>query len=59
MVPEDELMAKALAAVVLARKSMGLLHGLPFVVKDLIETKGYVQRTVRPCGKILFQHRIH
>ena len=42
MVPEDELMAKALAADELLAKGnpIGPMHGLPFVVKDLIETKG-------------------
>ena len=42
MVPEDELMAKALAADELMAKGnpIGPMHGLPFVVKDLIETKG-------------------
>jgi amidase len=42
MVPEDQLMKEALAAdeSIAAGKSAGPLHGLPFVVKDLAETKG-------------------
>ena len=41
-VPEDELMAQALAAdESLAKgKLMGTLHGIPIAVKDLAETKG-------------------
>src|SRR6187402_57139 len=42
MVPEDQLMAQALAADELLAKGnlTGPLHGLPIAVKDLIETKG-------------------
>jgi amidase len=42
LVPEDQLMAQALAAdETLARGNLtGPLHGMPFAVKDLIETKG-------------------
>lgn len=41
LVPEDELMAQALAADESLAKgnSTGVLHGLPMAVKDLIETK--------------------
>jgi len=41
-VPEDELMAQALAADELLAKGKltGSLHGLPIAVKDLTETKG-------------------
>jgi amidase len=42
MVPEDQLMAQALAAdeALAKRKWLGPLHGLPFGVKDLNETAG-------------------
>ena len=42
MVPEDQLMAEALAADESLAKGnlMGPLHGLPIAVKDLMETKG-------------------
>ncbi len=42
LVPEDQLMAQALAAddVLAKGKSTGSLHGLPIAVKDLRETKG-------------------
>jgi amidase len=41
-VPEDELMAQALAAdeSLMKRKLTGPLHGLPIAVKDLTETRG-------------------
>ncbi|WP_073133317.1 amidase [Chryseolinea serpens] len=41
-VPEDQLMAQALAADELIAKgnTTGALHGLPIAVKDLVETKG-------------------
>jgi amidase len=41
-VPEDQLMAQALAAdeSIARGKSTGALHGLPIAVKDLRETKG-------------------
>lgn len=42
LVPEDELMAQAAAAdeAQAHGKALGALHGLPFGVKDLLETKG-------------------
>lgn len=42
LVPEDQLMAQALAAdeSIAKGEATGLLHGLPIAVKDLRETKG-------------------
>lgn len=53
LVPEDQLMAQALAAdeSIAKRKSMGLLHGLPIAVKDLRETKGIRTTSGSPLYK--------
>jgi amidase len=56
LVPEDELMAQALAADESLAKGnpTGIMHGLPMTVKDLIETKGI--RTTH--GSPLFKDHI-
>ncbi|HWF38282.1 MAG TPA: amidase family protein, partial [Candidatus Acidoferrales bacterium] len=53
LVPEDELMARALAAdeAIAHKKSLGPLHGLPIGVKDLLQTKGIRTTSGSPLFK--------
>ena len=56
LVPEDQLMAQALAAdeSIAKGKVLGPLHGLPIAVKDLRETKGIKTTYGSPLYKDFF-----